>query len=34
MGYASLLTTGSYGRRPEVARLAAVDWLHFPYPTS
>jgi integrase len=32
MGHASLLTTGSYDRRPELARLAAVERLHFPYP--
>jgi site-specific recombinase XerC len=34
MGHASLLTTGGYDRRPELARLAAVERLHFPYPTS
>jgi integrase len=33
MGHASLLTTGGYDRRPELARLAAVERLHFPYPT-
>jgi site-specific recombinase XerD len=33
MGHASLLTTGSYDRRPELARLAAVERLHFPYPS-
>jgi site-specific recombinase XerD len=32
MGHASLLTTGGYDRRPELARLAAVERLHFPYP--
>jgi site-specific recombinase XerC len=32
MGHASLLTTGAYDRRPELARLAAVERLHFPYP--
>jgi integrase/recombinase XerD len=34
MGHASLLTTGGYDRRPELARLVAVERLHFPYPTS
>jgi len=34
MGHASLLTTGGYDRRPELGRLAAVERLHFPYPTS
>jgi integrase len=34
LGHASLLTTGGYDRRPELARLAAVERLHFPYPTS
>jgi site-specific recombinase XerD len=34
MGHASLLTTGGYDRRPELARLAAVERLHFPYPGS
>src|SRR5215203_1674009 len=33
MGPASLLTTGGYDRRPELARLAAVERLHFPYPS-
>src|SRR5215216_4526791 len=33
MGHASLLTTGGYDRRPELARLAAVERLHFPYPS-
>jgi integrase/recombinase XerD len=33
MGHASLLTTGAYDRRPELARLAAVERLHFPYPS-
>jgi integrase/recombinase XerD len=33
MGYGSLLTTGAYDRRPELARLAAVERLHFPYPS-
>jgi len=32
MGHASLLTTGGYDRRPELARLAAIERLHFPYP--
>jgi integrase len=32
MGHASFLTTGGYDRRPELARLAAVERLHFPYP--
>jgi site-specific recombinase XerD len=32
MGHASLITTGGYDRRPELARLAAVERLHFPYP--
>jgi hypothetical protein len=37
MGHASLLTTGAYDRRPELARLAAVERLHFrirPYKSS
>jgi hypothetical protein len=34
MGHASLLTTGGYDRRPELARLAAVERLHFPYPVT
>jgi integrase/recombinase XerD len=34
MGHASLLTTGGYDRRPELARLAAVERLHFPYPAA
>jgi integrase len=33
MGHASLLTTGGYDRRPELARLAAIERLHFPYPS-
>jgi site-specific recombinase XerD len=33
MGHASLITTGGYDRRPELARLAAVERLHFPYPS-
>jgi site-specific recombinase XerD len=33
MGHASLLTTGAYDRRPELARLATVERLHFPYPS-
>jgi integrase/recombinase XerD len=34
MGHASLLTTGGYDRRPELARLAAVERLHFSYPAA
>jgi integrase len=33
MDHASLLTTGGYDRRPELARLAAVERLHFPFPS-
>ena len=34
MGHASLLTTGGYDRRPELARLADVERLLYAYPAS